>query len=131
MDCIGLSFLRLYLKGGIPWNLFFSGMWKYLKGGIFIPKKWNHFFFPWNSNFFRLKCKFARKPPVGKIDFLRSTSYFVFLKAHIFWVWQPDRTGYRLFPSLFFGVTVAPRCKLHKSVIFHFEEEGKVFQVNI
>ena len=55
----------------------------------------------------------------------------MFLGAkYYFWVWQPDRTGYRLFPTLISGVNVAPRCKLHKSVIFHFEEEGKGFQVN-
>ena len=55
----------------------------------------------------------------------------MFLGENIFfWVLQPDRTGYRLFPTLISGVTVAPRCKLHKSVIFHFEEEGKGFQVN-
>ena len=52
----------------------------------------------------------------------------MFLGENIFfWVWQP---GYRLFPTLISGVTVAPGCKLHKSVIFHFEEEGKGFQVN-
>ena len=54
----------------------------------------------------------------------------MFLGEDIFFgVWQPDRTGYRLFPTLISGVTVAPRCKLHKGVIFHFEEEGEGFQV--
>ena len=60
----------------------------------------------------------------------RKNGFYVSSGKYFFWVWQPDRTGLRLFPTLISGVTVAPRCKLHKSVIFHFEEEGKGFQVN-
>ena len=60
----------------------------------------------------------------------RKNDFYVSRGKYFFWVLQPDRTGYRLFPTLISGVTVAPRFKLHKSVIFYFEEEGKGFQVN-
>ena len=54
---------------------------------------------------------------------------FMFL-GEFFFLGMATRSN-RLYPTLISGVTVAPRCKLHKSVIFHFEEEGKGFQVNI
>ena len=60
----------------------------------------------------------------------RKNGFYVSRGKYFFWVWQLDRTGYRLFPTLISGVNVPSRCKLHKSVIFHFEEEGKGFQVN-